>query len=135
VRHGACWFVEGVRREEDSMQVEDAPLVISLSHRAVDERSSTKDAKEVVEKFSSWFPLPWGWGSSQSLSATEKAQEPFRRKMHVLSLYDNKEKPSAGSIDGSLARMRVFTQNNTILMLSSDKGLQMVLSRLQEDGQ
>ncbi len=55
--------------------------------------------------------------------------------MHKLSLYVDKEKLLAGSIDQSLATMRVFMQYNTILMLSSDKGLQMVLSRLQEDGQ
>jgi hypothetical protein len=129
-----CWFVKGVRRDEDGAQVEDAPLVVSLSHCAIKERSSTKDTKEVVEKSLLWFPLPWGWGSFQLLSTTERAQELLRRKMHKLSLYDNKEKPLAGSIDGSLATMRVFMQNNTILM-SSDKDLRMLLSRLQEDGQ
>jgi hypothetical protein len=76
-----CWFVEEVRREEDGAQVEDVPLVISLSRRAVKERSSAKDTKEAVKKSSSWFPLPWGWGSSQSLSATVRVQESFRRKM------------------------------------------------------
>ena len=130
----ACWFVKGVMREEDGAQVKDAPLVISLSCCAFKERSSAKDTKEVVKKSLSWFPLPWGWRSFQSLSAAERAQESFRRKMRKLPLYGHEEKPLAGSIDRSLATMRVFTQNNTILMLSSDKGLRMLLSRLQEDG-
>ncbi len=60
----ACWFVEWVRREEDGTKVEDAPLDVSLSRCAVKERSSVKDTKEAVEKSSSWFTLPWGWGSS-----------------------------------------------------------------------
>ncbi len=72
-----CWFVEGVRREEDGSQVEDALLVVSLSRHAVEERSSAKDTKKVVEKFWSWFPLPWGWGSFQLLSVTERAHESF----------------------------------------------------------
>ena len=131
----ACWFVEGVRREEDGTQVEYAPLVVSSYCCAIEERSSMKDTKEAVEKSSSWLPLPWGWESFQSLSVTERVQELCQRKMHELPMYNNKEKPSAGSINGSLATMRVFTQNNTILMLSSDKGLQMLLSCVKEDGQ
>ena len=83
-----------------------------------------KDTKEAVKKSSAWFPLLWGWGSFQSMSGTERAQESFGRKMRKLSLYNDKEKPLVGSIDGSLATIQVFTQNNTILMLSSDKGLQ-----------
>ena len=55
----------------------DAPLVVSLSCCAVEKRSSTKDTKEAVEKSSSWFPLPWGCGSFQLFSATERVQELF----------------------------------------------------------
>ena len=69
----AYWFVEGVRRDEEGAQVEDAPLIVSLSRCAIKERSYAKDTKEAVEKSSLWFPLPWGWGSSQSLSTTERA--------------------------------------------------------------
>ena len=100
-----CWFEEGVGREEDSVQVEDAPLIVSLSRCAVKERSSAKDTMEAVEKSLSWFPLQWGWGSCQSLSAAERAQESFWRKMCELSLNTDEEKPSAGSIDRSSAMM------------------------------
>jgi hypothetical protein len=58
-----CWFFEGVRREEDGAQVEDAPLAVSLSCHAVKKRSSAKDMNEAVKKSSLWFPLPWGWRS------------------------------------------------------------------------
>ena len=44
---------------------------------SVEERSSTKDTKEAVEKSSSWFPLPWGWVSFRLLSVTERKQESF----------------------------------------------------------
>jgi hypothetical protein len=122
-KHKVCWFVEEVRREEGGVQVEDAPLVISLSCNAIEERSSVNDTKEAVKKSLLWFPLPWGWGPFQPLSAMERAQELFQRKMRKLSLYNDEENPLAGSINRSLATMHVFMQNNTILMLSSDKGL------------
>ena len=38
-------LLRGLRREEESAQVEDAPLVVSLSCRAIEERSSVKDTK------------------------------------------------------------------------------------------
>ncbi len=84
----------------------DEIRVTVVKETSIKERSSAKDTKEAAEKSSSWFPLPWGWGSSQSLSATERAQESFRRKMRDLLLYDDQEKPSAASIDGYSATMR-----------------------------
>ena len=77
-----------------------------VKETSIKERSSAKDTKEAAEKSLSWFPLKWGWGYSQLLSATERAQESFRRKMRKLLLYEDKEKPSAASIDGYLATMR-----------------------------
>lgn len=86
----------------------DEIRVTVVKETSIGESGSAKDAKkDAVEKSSSWFPLPWGWGSSQSLSATERAQESFRRRMRELSLYDDEEKTSAAStIDGSSATMR-----------------------------
>ncbi len=72
-----CWFVKGVRREEDGAQVKDDHLVVSLSCRAIKERSSAKDMKESVKKSLLWFLLPWGWRSFQSLSTTERMHESF----------------------------------------------------------
>lgn len=85
----------------------DEIRVTVVKETSIEESRSTKDAKkDVVEKSSSWFPLLWGWGS-QSLSATDRAQESFRRRMRELSLYDDEEKTSAAStIDGSSATMR-----------------------------
>ena len=80
--------------------------VAVVKETSIEERSSAKDTSEAAKKSSSWFPLPWGWGSSQSLSATERAQESFRRKMRELLLYNDKANPLAASIDGYLAMMR-----------------------------
>ena len=77
-----------------------------MKKTSIEERSSVKDTKEAAKKSSLWFPLPWGWGFSQSLSATERAQESFQRNMHKLSLYDDEEKPSVASISGYLATMQ-----------------------------
>ncbi len=60
--------------------------VTVVKETSIEERSSAKDTSEAAKKSLSWFPLPWGWGSSQSLSATERAQESFRRKMCELLL-------------------------------------------------
>ncbi len=84
----------------------DEIRVTVVKETSIEERSSAKDTKEAAENSLSWFPLPWGWGSSQSLSATERAQELFRRKMRKLSLYDDEEKPLAASINGYSAMMR-----------------------------
>ena len=86
----------------------DEIRVTVVKETSIEESRSAKDTKkDTVEKSSSWFPLPWGWGSSQSLSATERAQESFRRRMRELSLYDDEEESSAAStVDGSSATMR-----------------------------
>lgn len=85
----------------------DEIRVTVVKETSIEESRSAKDTKrDVVEKSSSWFPLPWGWGS-QSLSATERAQESFRRRMRELSLYvDEEESSAASTIDGSSATMR-----------------------------
>jgi hypothetical protein len=51
--------------------------VTAVKETSIKERSSVKDRKEAAEKSSLWFPLPWRGGSSQSLSATKRAQESF----------------------------------------------------------
>jgi hypothetical protein len=86
----------------------DEIRVTVVKETSVEEKKSARETREaVVEKSSSWFfPLPWGWGSSQSSSATETAQELFRRRMRELSLYDDGVEPTAASIDGSSATIR-----------------------------